>query len=119
NAEGTVQSWLDKSQLAAGGYEGKPAAVNWKPFTDKYYYQMSFNATDFTDISVSSAMLLNYNAYSIQRVEYSIDGISFTKLDSIEMTTAKVWYPKTVTLPANANHAPKVYIRWIPNYNSA
>lgn len=119
NAEGTVQGWLDKSQMAAGGYEGKPAAVNWKAFTDKYYYQMSFNATDFTDIAVSSTMLLNYNAYSIQRIEYSIDGTNFTKIDSIEMATAKVWYPKTVTLPADANHASKVYIRWIPNFNSA
>ncbi|HRZ98855.1 MAG TPA: pectinesterase family protein, partial [Paludibacter sp.] len=119
NAEGSVQGWLDKSQMAAGGYEGKPAAVNWKALTDKYYYQMSFNATDFTDISVSSAMLLNYNAYSIQRIEYSIDGTHFTKLDSLELSTAKVWYPKTVTLPADANHAAKVYIRWIPNYNSA
>jgi len=35
------------------------------------------------------------------------------------MATAKVWYPKTITLPADANHAAKVYIRWIPNYNSA
>ena len=119
NADGTVQGWLDKSQMAAGGYEGKPAAVNWRPLTDKYYYQISFNATDFTDISVSSTMLLNYNAYSIQRIEYSVDGTNFTKLDSIEMTTAKVWYPKTVTLPAAANHVAKVYVRWIPNYNSA
>ncbi len=119
NAEGTVSGWLDKSQMAAGGYEGKPAAVNWRPLTDKYYYQASFNATDFTDISVSSSMLLNYNAYSIQRIEYSIDGTNFTKLDSIELTTAKVWYPKTVTLPADANHVAKVYVRWIPNYNSA
>ena len=118
NAEGTIAGWLDKSQMAAGGYEGKPAAVNWKPLTDKYYYQISFNASDFTDITVSSSMLLNYNAYSIQRIEYSIDGTNFTKLDSIEMTTAKVWYPKTVTLPAAANHVAKVYLRWIPNYNS-
>ena len=64
--------------MAAGGYEGKPATVNWKPLADKYYYQMSFNATDFTDITVSSSMLLNYNAYSIQRIEYSMDGTNFT-----------------------------------------
>ncbi|MFA6581814.1 MAG: pectinesterase family protein [Paludibacter sp.] len=119
NADGTLQGWLDKSQMAAGGYEGKPAAVNWSPLANKNYYQISFNATDFTDISVSSSMLLNYNAYSIQRIEYSLDGTNFTKLDSIEMTSAKVWYPKTVTLPADANHAAKVYIRWIPDYNSA
>lgn len=119
NAAGITQGWLDKSQVAAAGYEGKPAAVNWRPIVDKYYYQISFNATGFTDISVSASMLFNYNAYSVQQIEYSIDGENFTMLDKITMSSAKVWYPKSVQLPAAANHAPKVYIRWIPDYNSA
>jgi pectin methylesterase-like acyl-CoA thioesterase len=119
NAVGTTTGWLDKSQMAAGGYEGQPAAVNWSPLVDKYYYQISFNATDFTDISVLSSMLYNYNAYSIQNIEYSLDGTTFTKLDAIEMTAGKVWYPKTVTIPSVADHAAKVYIRWIPDYASS
>lgn len=117
--DGTTSSWLDKSQLAAGGYEGAPAAVNWKPFTDNYYYQITLNATEFTNLVIKSSMLFNYNAYSIQNVEYSIDGTNFTKLGSIEMTSAKVWYPSEFTLPADADHAGKVYIRWIPDYTSA
>lgn len=118
-ADGTTSSWLDKSQVAAGGYEGAPAAVNWKPLADKYYYQIMVNATEFTNLSVKSSMLFNYNAYSLQKVEYSLNGIDFTTLGQIEMTNAKVWYPATFVLPALANHASKVYIRWIPDYNSA
>ncbi|MDD3322015.1 MAG: pectinesterase family protein [Paludibacter sp.] len=119
NADGIISSWLDKSQLAAAGYEGKPAAVNWSPLANKNYYQISFNATDFTDISVSSSMLLNYNAYSVQNVEYSIDGTNFTKLGVIELPTAKVWNTKLLTLPSVADHAAMVYVRWIPDYTSA
>ena len=118
-ADGTTSSWLDKSQMAAGGYEGAPAAVNWKPLTDKYYYQIMVNATEFTGLSVKSSMLFNYNAYSIQKVEYSLNGTDFTTLGQIEMTSAKVWYPATFTLPAAADHAEKVYIRWIPDYASS
>ncbi|NCB83579.1 MAG: pectin esterase [Bacteroidia bacterium] len=118
-ADGTTSSWLDKSQVAAGGYEGAPAAVNWKPLVDNYYYQIAVNATEFTNLSVKSSMLFNYNAYSVQKVEYSLNGTDFTTLGQLEMTSAKVWYPTTFALPAAADHAPKVYIRWIPDYTSA
>jgi pectin methylesterase-like acyl-CoA thioesterase len=118
-ADGTTSSWLDKSQMAAGGYEGAPAAVNWKPLADKYYYQIMVNASEFTNLSVKSSMLFNYNAYSVQKVEYSLNGTDFTTLGQIEMTNAKVWYPATFAIPAVADHASKVYIRWIPDYNSA
>ena len=118
-ADGTTSSWLDKSQVAAGGYEGAPAAVNWKPLVDNYYYQIAVNATEFTNLSLKSSMLFNYNAYSVQKVEYSLNGTDFTPLGQLEMTSAKVWYPTTFALPAAADHAPKVYIRWIPDYTSA
>lgn len=118
-SDGTTSSWLDKSQEAAGGYEGAPGAVNWKPLADKYYYQIAVNAAEFNNLSVKSSMLLNYNGYSVQNVEYSLNGTDFTKLGSIEITSTKVWYPATFELPAAANHAEKVYIRWIPDYTSS
>lgn len=119
NAAGITQGWLDKSQVASFGYEGKPAAVNWRPITDRFYYQLSFNATGFTNIVVSSSMLYNFNAHATQRIEYSLDGVHFTLLDEVVMTAPKVWFPKSVQLPVDANHASRVFIRWIPNYSSA
>ncbi|MFT3739340.1 MAG: pectinesterase family protein [Breznakibacter sp.] len=118
-ADGTSGSWLDKSQVAAGGYEGAPAAVNWQLLTENWYYQIAFNATDFTDIKVAAAMLYNYNAYSVQRCEYSLNGADFTLLGTYTMAAAKTWYGKSFELPADANHAPMVYIRWIPDYSSS
>lgn len=116
---GNTSGWLDKSEIASAGYEGKPAAVNWQNLDQKYYYQIAFNAKDFTDISVSSSMLFNFNAYSIQQIEYSIDGENFTKLDEIVMSNAKTWYNKVVNLPSDADHEENVIIRWIPNYSSS
>lgn len=117
NEAGTIGSWLDKSQ-AQGGYEGKNAAVNWRPFTDKFYYQISFDASNYTDIKVASEMLFNYNAYSVQQVEFSLDGENFEKVGEVNLNAQKVWFPSEFTLPALANHQSKVYIRWIPNYAS-
>ncbi|MBN2164894.1 MAG: Ig-like domain-containing protein [Marinilabiliaceae bacterium] len=119
DSSGTAKGWLDKSQLAAGGYEGRAAAVNWQPLVNKYYYQISFVATDFTDIKISAAMLYNYNAYSIQQCEYSLDGTNFIQLGTYNMSAAKVWYDQIFNLPMEADHAAKVYIRWIPDYTSA
>ena len=119
DSTGTATTWLDKSQLAAGGYEGLPAAVNWTPLANKNYYQISFVAKDYTNLKVQSKMLFNYNAYSVQRCEYSIDGLKFDTLGTITMNSAKVWYSNMFALPAQADHAEKVYIRWIPDYSSA
>ena len=118
NADGALTSWLDKSQMAAGGYEGKPAAVNWNNIADKYYYQIAFIATEARDITVAAQMLFNYNAYAKQMVEYSLDGVTFTPFDTIEMSAAKTWYPASAVLPAEANNADLVYVRWIPDYTS-
>jgi pectin methylesterase-like acyl-CoA thioesterase len=118
DSTGTTSTWLDKSQVSAGGYEGNPAAVNWNALDSRYYYQASFNAKDYTSIKVSSAMLYNYNAYSVQRCEYSLDGVTFTTLGLFNMTSSKVWYSNTFSLPAEADHAEKVYLRWIPDYTS-
>jgi pectin methylesterase-like acyl-CoA thioesterase len=117
---GTTTGWLDKSYTSAGssGYEGEYAAVNWQDTTSHYYYQISFVATDFTDIKVEAAMMYNYNAYSKQLCQYSLDNSTWTTVGYYEMTTAKTWYDSTYTLPSAADHASKVYIRWIPDYNS-
>lgn len=116
-ADGTQSSWLDKSE-SKGGYEGRNAAVNWNPLVDKFYYQISFNATDYTDISVQASMLFNYNAYSRQLCEYSIDGTNFTQLGAIDLISAKTYYDGVFSLPADANNQNTVYIRWIPDYTS-
>lgn len=123
NAEGTTSKWLDKSQVAAGGYEGAPAAVSWvvgstEGDVGNYYWQTCVNASAFTNIKVITSMLYNYNAYTTQLVEYSLDGEEWTEVGKIELTGAKNWTPGEFTLPEAANNKEKVYIRWISDKTS-
>jgi hypothetical protein len=123
NADGNESGWLDKSQMNAGGYEGRPAAVNWKTGSaagdvGHYYWQTCINASAFTDLQVITAMLYNYNAYTKQLVEYSLDGETWNTVATLSLTGAKKWTDATIDLPAETNNQPKVYIRWISDTTS-
>lgn len=119
NAAGETSGWLDKSQVGAGGYEGRPAAVNWRTTgLGDYYWQTSVNAEAFTDIKVITAMAYNYNAYTTQKVEYSLDGETWKQAGVINIEGAKKWTDATLTLPAEANNQKTLYIRWISDKTS-
>ena len=119
NAAGETSGWLDKCG-DKGGYEGRPAAVNWRTTgLGDYYWQTMVNAANFTDIKVSSAMTLNYNSYQKQNVEYSLDGEQWTKIGTIKIEGAKQWKEETFSLPAAADNQSKVYIRWIADKTSS
>lgn len=119
NAAGDTSEWLDKSQLGAGGYEGRPAAVNWRRTgLGDYYWQTTVNAEAFTDIKVITAMAYNYNAYTTYNVEYSLDGETWSKVGSIAIEGRKNWTDATLPLPAEANNQKAVSIRWIADKTS-
>lgn len=119
-SSGVTKGWLDKSQEAAGGYEGKPAAVSWT--TDQplgsYYWQTCVDASEFTDIIVSSEMLYNYNAYTTYNIEYSLDGEEWRKAGSIHMEGVKRWTEGEFALPAEADNQSRLFIRWIADKES-
>ena len=113
-------TWLEKSQIGAGGYEGRPAAVNWKTNgLGEYYWQTKIDASEFIDIKLKTAMLYNYNAYSTQNVEYSLDGENWNLLGAINIDGgSKKWKDAEFTLPNAANNQPEIYLRWISNKES-
>lgn len=120
DSSGNTVGWLDKSQ-ESGGYEGRPAGVNWR--NDQplgtYYWQIKVNASNFTELKVKSAMAYNYNAYKTYLVEYSLNDTTWTNLGKIEMPGVKNWTDATFELPADANNQPAVYIRWIADKTSS
>lgn len=120
NEAGETSGWLDKSYEADNnGYEGGFCAVNWRTTgLGDYYWQTMVNAEAFTDIKVSSAMLYNYNAYTVYNVEYSLDGNDWTKLGSIKIEGRKNWKEEEFALPEAANNKKSVYIRWIADKTS-
>jgi len=119
--DGHTSGWLDKSAIAAGGYESfEGAAVNWRNDVEigTTWWQTKVNAADFTDINVQFQMLYNYNAYQTYDVEYSLDGEKWTKAGSITMTAAKKAAQFNGQLPAEANNQAELYIRMIADKTS-
>jgi len=120
NEAGDIQGWLDKSKQAANGYESfEGAAVNWKNIADKYYYETKINATEFTNIVVKARMLYNYNAYTVQKIEYSVDGTTWKEAGRVTIPGAKVATDIEGKLGEDANNVENLYIRFIPDYESA
>lgn len=121
---GATSGWLDKSQEGAGGYEGRPAAVNWREGASNgdvghYYWQTMVNAAAFTNIKVSFEMMYNYNAYTTYLVAYSTDGTNWSEpVGSVTMEGAKKWTLCEISLPEDANNKESLYIRWYPDKSS-
>lgn len=120
--DGTTNSWLDKSLASqAAGYDGfapNGAAVNWKAFADKYYFQTKVNASEFVNIKVLSKMQYQASAYKKQLLQYSLDGTEWTTLGNCTFAAIKTAYDLNGELPETANHAESLYLRWIPDYTS-
>ena len=122
--DGTTSGWLDKSTLAAGGYEGlKGAAVNWRTGSKNgdvgyYHWQTKVNAEAFTNIKVQFQMVFNFNAYTVYDVEYSTDGTTWTKAGSTSTMARRQIENFSVTLPEACNNQKELYIRMIADKNS-
>lgn len=116
---GTTETsgWLDKSTLAAGGYESfKGAATNWRTGSQNgdvgnWHWQTKVNAEAFQNINVQFQMMYNYNAYQTYLAEYSLDGETWVNFGSITMTGVKTAASFSESLPAECNNQSKVYIR--------
>lgn len=118
-ADGTTSSWLAKG-VNTGLYNDKYCAVNWNPFgeSDNYYYEISFATTDYVNVALSATMGLNFNGYSVQKVQYSVDGTNYNDAGSITINEPKIWSSETFTLPESCWDVPKVNVRFIPDYTS-
>ena len=121
---GATSGWLDKSTVAAGGYESfKGAAVNWRTGSGNgdvgnWHWQTKVNAEAFQDINVQFQMLYNYNAYQTYNAAYSLDGENWTNFGSITMTGAKQVASFSQQLPAACNNQANLYIRMIADKTS-
>lgn len=120
NAAGESQAWLDKSWQAAGGYEGRNAAVNWRTDGElgDYYWQTKLNAESFTDIKVSNAMAYNFNAYTKYELQYSLNGNDWDSVGCFQIEGSKNWKEEEFSLPSAANNQKELYLRWIADKSS-
>ena len=118
------QGWLAKG-VAAGKYNDMYCAVNWKPFRmdsktdgdilpdeDRYHYEIAFSTLGYNNVEVLATMGLNYNAFSTQLVEYSVDGLEYNKVGEIVIPDAKIWANGRFSLPETCANQAKIYVRF-------
>ena len=117
-ADGTTNSWLTRGSQN-GQENGKYAARIWKYLSEEWYFEISFASKGYQNLIISSCIGDDYNTYSVNNVEYSIDGTNFTKIGEFN-PPARGWDgPKEFSLPAEANNQERVWIRWMPDRTSA
>ena len=116
-ADGTTNGWLTRG-ISNGFENGKSAARIWKLLSEEWYWEISFSSKGYENLVISSCLGDDYNTYSENNVEYSIDGTNFTKIGTFNLT-ARAWDgPREFALPEDANDQDRVWIRWMPNRES-
>ena len=117
-ADGTTSSWLTRG-IGNGLENGKYAARIWKNLSEEWYWEISFSSKGYQNLVISSCIGDDYNTYSVNNVEYSIDGgTTFTKVGEFNPPSRGWDGPKEFALPADANDQERVYIRWMPDRSS-
>ena len=117
-ADGTTTSWLTRG-INNGQENGKYAARIWKYLSEEWYWEISFSSKGYQNLVISSCLGDDYNTYSVNNVEYSVDGTNFTKIGEFN-PPARGWDgPKEFSLPSDANDQQRVWIRWMPDRTSA
>ena len=116
-ANGTTSSWLTRG-IGNGQENGKFAARIWKYLSEEWYWEISFSSKGYENLVISSCLGDDYNTYSVNNVQYSVDGENFTTIGTFN-PPARGWDgPKEFALPAEANDQQRVWIRWMPDRTS-
>ena len=116
NAAGETTGWLANG-VAAGKANGRYGIRVWRPIADNWYFELSFSSKGYQNLKLSAAMGDDYNAYSIIHPEYSVDGVNYTPFGTYELPN-RGWVDGEFELPAEANDQARVYIRFMPDYDS-
>lgn len=115
NAEGKTTSWLTRG-IGNGAENGKWGARIWKLRSEGNYFEVSFSSVGYSNILVSAALSISYNSYSINNVQYSIDGKEYKTVGTYELQTG--WTLNEFRLPADADNQSKVWVRFMPDTES-
>ena len=117
NAAGETTSWLANG-VSAGKMNGKYGARVWRPLTGNYYFEISFSSKGYENLKLSASVGDDYNAHSIIFAQYSTDGgQTFTTFGTYNLPN-RGWDSQEFDLPADAAGVERLYIRFMPDYDS-
>ena len=117
NAAGETTSWLANG-VAAGLMNGKYGARVWRPLTGNYYFEISFSSKGYEHLKLSASVGDDYNAHSIIFAQYSTDGGQTFKTFGTYNLPNRGWDSQEFDLPADAAGVDRLYIRFMPDYDS-
>lgn len=117
NSEGTTTSWLTRG-IGNGAENGRWAARIWKLRTQELYFEASFSTKGYKNIKVTSSLGCSYNTYSVNHLQYSIDGENYTTVATFNITGAGWFDLEDIALPQDADEQERIFIRWMPDRES-
>lgn len=128
NAGGSIAGWLGNTGISSPSY---PNLRLWTSATDfnannRRYLQASFSTVGYKNIQVASMISGSNQGYAIYKLQYSLDGTTFTDLANTNIKSESYptpvykssWSDLNGTLPADADGKEIVYIRWVADANS-
>jgi len=117
NAEGTTSSWLTRG-IGNGQENGRYAARVWKLRSQQLYFEISFSTKGYKNVKVTSSLGCSYNTYSVNNLQYSVDGKEYKTVATFNITGSG-WFDKAdVALGSDADEQERVYVRWMPDFNA-
>ena len=117
NAEGQTSTWLTRG-INNGAENGRWAARVWRQRTMKLYFEASFSTKGYKNVKVTSSLGCSYNTYSVNNLQYSVDGKEYKTVATFNITGSG-WFDKPdVALPSDADEQERVYVRWMPDFDS-
>lgn len=111
DAAGTSKSWL------ASEMRDKWSARVWKNLTEKDYFEISFSTKGYKNVKVAAAVGDDYNAYSVNHMQVSTNGTDYTTVGTYNLPN-RGWAEEEFTLPASCDEQQKVWVRFMPDYDS-
>lgn len=120
NADGTSVGGLYRLSAFSPAYS---CIHFWHPaanFATPRYFETTFSTVGYKNIQVKSMLSGSYHAYPVMTMLYSVDGINYTELGRVDITSAynSTWANLDATLPSEAQGKSKIYIRWIADVTS-
>lgn len=124
NAAKTISTVGGTSALVfntGGATTRSSEATGWNAGSGSKYWQVDFDATGFSSITVSSAQRSDNNGPRDFQLEYKLSaGGSWTVVTAVP-TIANNWTAGVLTniaLPANADNQATIFLRWIMTSNT-
>ncbi len=115
NGDGSQSSWgASVRNFTGGNYSCIRRYTGYADMSNPRSFVAKFNAGYYKDMKVHFlAAADNDCVHKTQKLQYSVDGETYTDLASFDITEKSTWMEQNVALPTDIAANSTVYVRWI------